>query len=419
MTTAKIKLQNPHPAQQKILKSKASRVVVNSGRQFGKTSLMLRIAIEHMLSATFKNKKLPSVLYVTPTTSLGVDVYKELLSYLPEEIIVEQNATRLFIKLQNGSTFRIISAESGGVAFRGKRFSLIINDEFAHYKDAKTLFTESIEPTVLSYGEEARIFFISTPNGQNYFFDLYNRGLKDEKDVNGKRKYETFHFTTYDNPHISKAYLDEKKAELPELVFGQEHLALFNSNASNPFGDHIKKNTIPTLVKGRSDCFGVDLAKSLDFSVILGLKTNKENTCAEMSYYSRWQGLDWTIVKERILALPRSVEVCIDSTGVGDPMMDFLKLERNKLVGYKISKATKGNLIRELIKAVEMGKVKYTEDVAKEMEVFEYAYNAKTGYLSYQAQEGYHDDQVIALALAWYIYNRRTRRTNTYNMRRA
>src|SRR5690606_33427328 len=121
------------------------------------------------------------------------------------------------------------------------------------------------------------------------------------------------------------------------------------------------------------------------------------------------------IVKERILALPRSVEVCIDSTGVGDPMMDFLKLERSKLVGYKISKATKGNLIRELIKAVEMGKVKYTEDVAKEMEVFEYAYNAKTGYLSYQAQEGYHDDQVIALALAWYIYNKRTRRSNTYS----
>lgn len=412
MAIAKIKLQNPHKAQQKILASKAKRVIINAGRQFGKTSLMLQVAIKEMLESSYKNNKLPSVLYVTPTTSLGVDVFKELLSFLPEEFIVEQNATRLYIKLQNGSTFRIISAESGVVAFRGKRHSLCICDEFAHYKDAKSLFIEGIEPTLLSY-DGGRVFFISTPKGQNYFFDLYNRGM------NKQNGYETFHFTSYDNPYLSKEYIDSKREEMGELPFSQEMLGVFSANASNPFGDHIKKNIIPTLVKGRSDCYGVDLAKSLDFSVIIGLKTNKENTSAEMSYYSRWQGLDWTIVKERILALPRNIEVCIDSTGVGDPMMDFLKLERNKLIGYKISKATKGNLIRELIKAVEMGKVKYTDDVAKEMEVFEYAYNSKTGYLSYQAQEGYHDDQVIALALAWYIYNKRTRRSNTYSFRRA
>ena len=201
MATAKIKLQNPHKAQQKILASKAKRVIINAGRQFGKTSLMLQIAIKEMLEGKYKNNKLPSVLYVTPTTSLGVDVFKELLSFLPEEFIVEQNATRLYIKLQNGSTFRIISAESGAVAFRGKRHSLCICDEFAHYKDAKSLFIEGIEPTLLSY-DGGRVFFISTPKGQNYFFDLYNRGL------NKQNGYETFHFTSYDNPHLSKEYID-------------------------------------------------------------------------------------------------------------------------------------------------------------------------------------------------------------------
>ena len=88
-------------------------------------------------------------------------------------------------------------------------------------------------------------------------------------------------------------------------------------------------------------------------------------------------------------------------------------------VFFKISKATKGNLIRELIKAVELGKIKYTEEVASEMEVFEYSYNFSTGYLSYQAQDGYHDDMVIALALAWYIFNKRTKRTNAYSFMRA
>ena len=132
-----------------------------------------------------------------------------------------------------------------------------------------------------------------------------------------------------------------------------------------------------------------------------------------MSYFQRWQGLDWTIVKEKILALPRSRDINLDSSGLGDPMFDFLRAERNRIHSFKISRTTKPNLIRELIKAVELGKIKYTEEVAQEVEVFEYSYSAKTGYVSYQAQEGFHDDMVLALALAWYIYNRKTRKSIT------
>lgn len=419
MAVAKIKFQTPHPAQQKILNSKAKRVIVNCGRQFGKTALMIRISIEHMLNFKLPKGKLPSVIYSTPTASLGLDVFKEFLSYIPDSFIAESNQTRMFVKFQNGATFRIITAESGGIAYRGKRASLLVLDEWAFYRNGKNLYLESIEPTLLSYGDYARVYFISTPNGRNHHFEYFNKGLENTKDKNGKRIYESFHFSTYDNPYISREYLEEKKADLPEVIWSQEYLAIFNSNSANPFGNHIRKNIIPSLAKGTSDVFGVDLAKSLDFTVILGLKANKENTCAEMSYFQRWQGLDWNIVKERILTLPRSKEICADSTGVGDPLMDFLKLERNKILGFKITKATKPNLIRELIKAVELGKIKYTEEVAQEMEVFEYSYSAKTGYVSYQAQEGFHDDMVIALALAWYIYNKRTRKSNSYSFRRA
>src|SRR5690606_24798209 len=155
MATAKIKFQNPHPAQEKILKSKAKRVVVNTGRQFGKTSLMLRICIEHMLTAKFPNGKLPSVIYTTPTASLGIDVFKEFLSYIPDDFIEESNQTRMFVKFQGGATFRILTSESGGIVFRGKRARLLVLDEYAHYKNGKNLYLASIEPTVLSYGDKA------------------------------------------------------------------------------------------------------------------------------------------------------------------------------------------------------------------------------------------------------------------------
>lgn len=410
MSIANIKFQTPHPAQAEILKCKKKRIVVNAGRQFGKTSLMLRICIEHMLGAKFKNKKLPSVLYVTPLTSLGVDIYKEILTLIPEELIVESNITRMYIKLWNGSTFRIISAESGAVAFRGKRHSLCVCDEFAHYKDAKTLFIEGIEPTLLSY-DGGQVYFISTPYSQNYFFELYNRS----KNKKLFPEWETFHFTSYDNPYLSKEYIDSKKEEYGELAFSQEMLGIFSSNKNNPFGDHILKNVIPQLANGRPNTYGIDLAKQQDFTVILGLKQSmKDANIVEVNHLDRWQGLDWVLTQEKIKLLPRSVEKLMDGNSIGDVVFDNIRQHTANLKAFKITSASKGNLIKELIRGIELGQIKYPQIVADELSTFEYSYNSVTGYLSYQAQQGFHDDIVIALALAWYQYNRRTRQQKSW-----
>jgi PBSX family phage terminase large subunit len=62
--------------------------------------------------------------------------------------------------------------------------------------------------------------FISTPKGFNHFYELYNLGAKD-------RDYISYHFTSYDNPHLPKDELDKAKIELTEDRFAQEYLADF------------------------------------------------------------------------------------------------------------------------------------------------------------------------------------------------
>ena len=41
--------------------------------------------------------------------------------------------------------------------------------------------------------------------------------------------------TTYDNPYIDPAEIDDAKRDLPLIAFNQEYLAEFADNAANPF----------------------------------------------------------------------------------------------------------------------------------------------------------------------------------------
>lgn len=406
MSVLELKLQPLYKKQQEIFDSKARRITVMAGRQAGKTTLMFQIAIRELVRGKYKSGKNVSVLYVCPKLNLAEQFYKEFLALLPEDIIVESNATKRYIKIITGGEITFKGAEAGITSFRGFRHSLIICDEFAHYKNLESLWLEGIEPSMLSYKRDARAYFVSTPLGQNYFYTQYLRG------VNEELGYESFYFTSLDNPHLDKDFIENKRKELPQIIYEQEYLALPSANKNNCFGLHINKNIIPELSKKRSEVFGIDLAKTIDWTVITALSTN--NNVAEMSYFDRFQKEDWTFVKDKIRALPRAVEKLIDSTGVGDPILDDLKLTLPNVKGFKITKSSKQNLIKELIKAVETGSIKYTQEVANEMHVFEYKYNATTGHCSYNAQSGYHDDMVISLALAWWQYNRRTRRNNSW-----
>lgn len=391
---AQIKLPEPHLGQLKFLKSKAKRRVLMCGRRWGKSLICKSLAIERAL-------KKQLVAYVTPTFALGKVFFKELLEVVPFDIIAESNTTDLYLKFITGGSIRFFTGEAID-NFRGHKFHIVILDEAAYIKNLKSVFDEAIQPTLSDFNGDA--VFISTPRGQGDFYQYYMRGYNYEK------HWESFRYTTYDNPFISKEVINEAKSELPELVFSQEYLAVPQANASNPFGNHIMKNVITDLSKKRSVSFGIDVAKSIDWSVIIGL-----DDVGYMSMHKRWQS-DWNDTKMKIKELPRSIDKLLDTSGVGEVIYDELRYDVANLHSFKFTSATKPQLIKELILAVEQGKVKYTQEVANEMLHFEYIYNPSNGYIKYQSQVGnnLHDDQVIALALAWRQFNKRTRRSNNW-----
>ena len=373
-----INLPEPHKAQMEVLSSTARFKVLCCGRRFGKSLIALIISITDMLNG----KK---VAYVTPEFGLAKDFFKEFLSYLPEVVIKNQNKSELYIELITGGSIKFFSGEAIE-SFRGRKFHKVIVDEAAFISDLETAWNQSIRPTLTDYQGEA--LFISTPRGKRYFDILFQKGIREEDG------FKSFHFTSYDNPTLLKSEIDAAKNTLPEAVFRQEYLAIPQEDAGNPFGtENIRKNIIHQLSTLPTVVYGIDVAKYNDYTVILGL-----DEYGSLSHFDRFRQ-PWEVTMERIRQLPYYTTKVLDATGVGDVLFEQLSMDVGGLISFKFTAESKPRIIYELIKSVEAGEIKYLPIVGDEMGTMEYKYSS-TGHLKFEAASGYHDDCVMALALA-------------------
>lgn len=375
-----ISLPKPHPAQQKVIDSKARFKVLMTGRRFGKSLVAKILAINDMLDGK-------SVAYVTPSFGLGKVFFAEVIKLLPQQVIKTEHKGDLFIELITGGSLRFFSGEATS-NFRGHKFHKVIIDEAAFIADLETAWNESIRPTLTDFKGDA--LFISTPKGRNYFDALYVKGKQSEDD------YESFRYTSYDNPYIDPSEIDAAKESLPEAVFKQEYLAIPGEDADNPFGiEYINQNIVdekdfstkPTVV------YGIDVARSHDWTVVVGLDED-----GRMTYFDRWQ-TPWEITKKRIASLPEDVLKVVDSTGVGAVLFEALQLTVNNIEGFIFSGKSKPTIIYELVKAVEDKTITYNQITADEMAVFIYK-TTSSGHIQFEAATGYKDDCVCALAIA-------------------
>lgn len=367
----RIELPNPHENQQKILDSKARFRVVMAGRRFGKSELS---QIEIIINALKGN----SVAYITPTYSLAKVFFDQLAKALP----FESNRSELSIKFPNGGSVHFFTGERLD-NLRGRKFHLVVIDEASFIPDLENGWLNSIRPTLTDY--KGRALFISTPRGKNFFYSLF---LK-----NGETDWEAFKFTTYDNPYIDKTEIDDARTQLPEVVFEQEYMANPAENAANPFGSsYIKQCTFP-LSNDVPIVYGIDLAKSVDYTVIIGLDKN-----GSVAHFERFQK-DWRQTKQVINNLPK-IPILIDSTGAGDPIFEDLQRDGALVTGFKFSSTSKQQLMEGLASAIQQRKITFPEGhITNELEIFEYNYTAQG--VKYSAPQGFHDDCVMALALAW------------------
>jgi len=209
-----------HPKQKEVAKSAARFRCLVGGRRFGKSSLALALAIAFCV----ENKE-AKVWIIAPTYQQAKDIFwrsSEKIPFWTREFAranypVKKNDSELLLQFPNGSLLQLKGSDREDT-LRGSGLDFVILDEMASMKP--NVWKEIIFPSLLDSGGKA--MFISTPRGYNHFYNLFLKGKRNEND------WESFQYTSYQNPYIDKAFLDQAKADSDEQTFAQEYLAEFH-----------------------------------------------------------------------------------------------------------------------------------------------------------------------------------------------
>jgi len=269
-----------HPAQSKVASSPKRFRVVCAGRRGGKTEL----AVYEMIGKAYA-KKGRNITYVAPTFQQARDIAWVKLVEACKAITVKVNETRLEITVQTMDKGKSIISLHGWESIeslRGQAFDFIVIDEIASMRNWETLWMTVIRPTLTD--REGEVLFISTPKGFNHFYDLYN--LCNDP-VKGK-DYASFHFTSYDNPYISKEEIDKARSELSEDQFAQEYMADFRKQEGLVYKDfdrklHLYEGEIPRRIEFRMA--GVDFGFTNPAAVVEVCKDSDSHYWVESEMY--------------------------------------------------------------------------------------------------------------------------------------
>jgi hypothetical protein len=163
--------------------------------------------------------------------------YENLPAYLQQGVVIWN--VNSFI-LENGSSVNSLATTPDSV--RGVSANLLIVDECAFIRDSVWQeFSKSSFP-VISSGQTSRIILVSTPNGYNHFYDLYNKALLK------KNKFIAHKIMWYDRPDRTQEWADAERQFLGDSVFLQEYCAEFLGQSGTLIQGSILKRMIESIV---------------------------------------------------------------------------------------------------------------------------------------------------------------------------
>lgn len=356
----------------------------------GKTHACINWIFEQAIKA----KDFENCWWVAPVYRQAKIAFRRLkygLRALADQI--EVNETELYIRIIGAGTIWFLSGDKPDNLY-GDDVVAVVIDEASRCREESWF---AVFSTLTATEGLARL--IGNVTDRNNWFYKLCRNI--ENGVEGYEK-DFFHYSkivaqdAVDAGILKPRVLKIARTTLPEDVYKALYECIPASDGANPFGEeHIQTCIIPQMSVGTPVVFGVDLARQLDETVIIGLDKDM-NVCVHKHFK-----LDWKTTCEVILAETYGIPTLIDSTTYGDPILEALQ-EADRfgcIEGYWFSAPAKQNLMMELAVAIQGHKVGFPEgDIPKQLRTVTYEIGKRN--VLYSVPKGYHDDNVMALALA-------------------
>lgn len=378
------------------------------GKTFGTTTAMVKRAWDNKDSLNW---------WVSPTFVQAKMAFGIIKKLLPQGTFQEYVADlRLILLHPDGSERSTIDFKSADNpdSLRGFGVNFFVMDEAARcsYESFVSLITTVTQTKGIGY-------FISTPKGRNWFYDIYQWGVKFDNDgvplyIPGADpdkggdphpEFQSIRMPTWTNPHVDISAIRTMKATYPEDVYTQEVGAQFLVDSAGVF------RGIKECIRGEQHgpepghqyVMGVDLARLKDYSVL----TVMDKTNRTVVFHQRFNQISWEVQYRKIIDTAKKYRAvcCIDSTGIGDPIVETIQNSGVRVSPYKIgSAAAKQQLIDKLRVNIEKQRISFPniQVLRRELENYEYQLSP-SGTVRFSAPPGQNDDCVISLALAnWY-----------------
>lgn len=327
--------------------------------------------------------------WIAPTYAQAKIAFGRLTRSLPKDFIVKSNAYDFSVTLPNGAVIKHLSADKPDGLYGEDCYGAVL-DEVTRMREESWF---AVRSTLTATQSRARL--IGNVKGRkNWAYRLARRA---ESGADGWHFARLTAYDAIDGGVLSTAEIEDAKATLPAGVFDELYLARPTEDTGNPFGiENIQKCIAPLSIAAPT-VWGIDLAKSVDWTVIIGLDDS-----GHVAHFERWQS-DWEATEQRIIAAIGNDPALIDSTGVGDPIFERLARVNSLAEGFKFSSTSKQQIMEGLAVAIQKREISFPAGViADELEEFEYTYTRNGA--RYSAPDGLHDDAVCALALAVHKY---------------
>jgi hypothetical protein len=402
MSNCEFILPNFYPKQKELVCSTEKFVCCIASPQVGKTAALLAYCIKEAL--TFGKGK--TIWWVAPESSVALIAWRRLVEQLQFNLpqsMYTINVQYKYIDIHDHARIKFITAESN-TGLYGETCDLIVIDECG-------LCTRKSYDAILARTTktDAPIRCASNLHGRNWYWEMC-QGIKNNPTPD--EKYIEINIDdAIEAGFINPKTIVRMKKQMTQSRFNELYYCIPSDDAQNPFGlDHINSCIIDTPdTQLPIVSYGVDLGRLQDWTVILGLSRDS-NLDYVVSKLERTQA-SWQLIKGMIGSLVDNsstyTPVCIDSTGLGDPIVSDLERTMDNLCPYKISMKSKTILIESLIMAIQSHHLKIPRNYSiliDELKNFgQERLSDNSSYISYKALGNGHDDCVIALALAYYI----------------
>jgi hypothetical protein len=322
--------------------------------------------------------------WVAPVNAQTDIAFRRMVRSLPRQLI-ETNITLKTVTLINGAVIWFKSADNPDSLYGEDVYAAVV-DEASRMKEDSWY---AVRTTLTATRGAVRI--IGNVKGRRtWFYQIARRAEAGEPDMG---YHKIIAADAIEAKVLDAGEIEDARRLLPENVFRELYLAEASDDEGNPFGLKAIAACIGELSDRGVAWWGWDLAKSTDWTVGIGL--DREGRTAR---FIRFQ-LPWEETTRRILSEVGEEPALIDSTGVGDPIVERLARSNRKIEGYKFSAPSKQKLMEGLAVAIQGGEISYPDGVIV-MELNSFEYEIKRSSVSYSAPEGMHDDCVMALALA-------------------